>query len=108
MYHVCVVTLMMVATDVDLLQSSSQSLFCGGFANCVGSVGDVARLGICQESISSNRRCRANTALYHNTFARVLCLSQSLCYQNLLTDHAQATDFSALFHTLKLQVGLGG
>ena len=58
MYHVCVVAVVLVATTVDLLQSSSQSLFCGGFANCVGSVGDVARLGICQENISSNRRCK--------------------------------------------------
>ena len=102
MYHVCVVTLMMVATDVDLLQSSSQSLFCGGFANCVGSVGDVARLGICQESISSNRRCRANTALYHNTLARILCPLQLLCFQSFLTDHAHVPDFSTLFHALKL------
>ena len=37
-----VVTLLLVATDVDLLEAS-QSLLCPGFANCVGSVRDVAR-----------------------------------------------------------------
>ena len=46
-YHGTVVTVILFATDVDLLESSSQqSLFCRGFANCVCGVRDVARLGI--------------------------------------------------------------
>ena len=46
-YHGTVVTVILFATDVDLLESSSQqSLFCRGFASCVCGVRDVARLGI--------------------------------------------------------------
>ena len=46
-YHVTVVTVVLFATDVDLLESSSQqSLFRHGFTNCVCSVRDVARLCI--------------------------------------------------------------
>ena len=42
-----VVTVVLFAMDVDLLESSSQqSLFRHGFATCVCSVRDVARLGI--------------------------------------------------------------
>ena len=58
-----------------------------------------------QEIISSNRRCRANTGRYRNTFAGVLCPFQSLCCQNMLTDNADVPDFSTLFNTLKLQAG---
>ena len=46
MYHGTVLSLVLFATDVELLENSSQSLFCRGFANCVGDVRDVARLDI--------------------------------------------------------------
>ena len=46
-YYVTVVTVVLFAMDVDLLESSSQqSLFRHGFATCVCGVRDVARLGI--------------------------------------------------------------
>ena len=104
-YYVTVETLVLVAADVDLLESSSQSLFCRRVANCVGSLRDVARLGICRKSTSSNRRCKAKTGRYQNTFAGVLCPLQSLCFQNTLTDHVHVPDFSTLFHALKLESG---
>ena len=48
-----VVTVILFATDVDLLESSSQqSLFCRGFANCVCGVRDVARGGSLSERLS--------------------------------------------------------
>ena len=53
-----VVTLLLVATDVDLLEAS-QSLLCPGFANCVGSVRDVARPCILSRKHQLEQKVRA-------------------------------------------------
>ena len=108
MYHVSVVTLILVASDVDLLQSSSQSLSCSAVASRTVLVAlemspdsvFVRKASVQTEDVK--RKQVGNKTHMPVFFAPSLCPLQSLCFQNMLTDYAHVPDFFTLFHALKL------